>query len=83
MAIRRITPDEKKNMLLTGRGPGGWLTPLLKQLDVGEIVLIPFEDWKAKYHPGTTASRVGIKYGKKFETLRDLRGSGWVITRLR
>lgn len=83
MAIKRITPEEKKKMLLTGKGPANWFSSLLKQMEVDEIIHIPAEDWKSKYPPGVTASRVGIRYGKKFETLRDMRGSGWVITRLK
>jgi hypothetical protein len=80
--MKKLTPEEYASMNLRGRGRQSEFSKAVSQLEVGEILFLPTEEWKNKYHPGNSVYTIAKRYKRKFEVLREASGKGWTVKRL-
>jgi hypothetical protein len=55
---------------------------MLKQLQVGEAIVLEAKDWKTKTAPYRVSNRIAKQNGWSFEQGRMADGSGWVFKRV-
>lgn len=80
--MRKLSPEELQAMNLIGPGRQSEFSRTLLTLAIGEALFMAKHEWQKKYHPGTTARKVGKTHGRKFEVLSDVNGTGWVVKRV-
>lgn len=70
----------KKSGGLRGRSKNEELFAAMKQLEVGQTILLAKDEWVGKTRPGLTISYIGKKQGRSYHcfTLQD--NSGWLIS---
>lgn len=80
--MHRITPEEYAKMNLRGHGRQSAFSRAVYQLEVDDILFLPKEEWKRKYHPGNSVRTIARRHGRKFEVLSEASGKGWTVKRL-
>ncbi|MCF8256641.1 MAG: hypothetical protein K9J06_03760 [Flavobacteriales bacterium] len=80
--MRKLTQAEFDALTLIGKGRQSAFSRAVAALAVGEALFLPMEEWKKKYHPGNPVRTIAKKYGRKFDVLREVKGTGWVVKRL-
>ena len=58
------------------------LSVMLKQLQVGEAIVLEAGEWKTKSSPYRVANNIAKRHGWKFEQGRMMDGSGWAFKRV-
>lgn len=81
--MKKLTPEEYANMNLRGRGRQSPFSRAVMQLLVGEVLYLPKEEWKNKYHPSKTVYTIKKRYSRKFELFTEASGKGWTVKRLK
>ena len=80
--MRKLTKEEYEAMNLVGHGRQSRFSRAVMELEVGEVLFLPTEEWKNKYHPSDAVRNIARRYKRKFEVLREASGKGWTVKRL-
>lgn len=80
--MRKLTKEEFEALTLVGSGRQSAFSRAVAGLAVGEILFLPTEEWKRKYHPGNAVRTIAKSHNRKFEVLREVNGTGWVVRRV-
>ncbi len=80
--MRILPPEEASAITPISNGRETIVTAAVKQLQVGEGLIITRDDWKSKRPPYDAVEKVGRKYGRTFERGRMPDGSGWIVKRI-
>jgi hypothetical protein len=80
--MKKLTKEQADAILPLGRGNSTRISGMLKQLEIGEGLVIEKSDWKAKTPPLRIVNYLSKKTGRKFRkgTMPDR--SGWFVQRL-
>jgi hypothetical protein len=77
-----LNAEEAKDIIPLTKGRETMLSAKLKQLKVGEALVMPTKDWKTKGTPYRVANNIAKRHGWQFEQGRMPDGSGWVFKRV-
>jgi len=80
--MRKLTPEEYASMNLRGRGRQSAFSRAIMQLEVGEVLYLPKEEWNKKYHPSKSVYTIATRYKRKFELLTEVNNKGWTVKRI-
>ncbi len=80
--MKFLTPAEAENIIPLTKGRETLLSIKLKQLKVGEAIVLEAKEWKTKSSPYRVANNISKQHGWKFEQGRMPDGSGWVFKRM-
>ena len=81
--MRILEPGEGDKMDKALHNRGSRVRNYLNEMQVGQELLVPAEEWKWKSAPPSyICRRVEEKSTKKFNCYKLLDGSGWVIKRM-
>ena len=81
--MKILTAAEAQDIIPLTKGRETLLSSKLKQLKIGEALLLPTADWKTKGTPYRVANNIAKRHGWQFEQGRMPDGSGWVFKRQR
>ena len=79
--MRILTKEETPDILPIKRGRNTQLRAALLQLQVGETLFMPRDEWKTKNTPHYIVSRVKKTHGFLFEYGMKTDDSGWLFRR--
>lgn len=79
--MRKLTEKEFESLTPITNGRETMVTAAVKQLAVGEGLVITRAEWKAKEPPYKAINRIAKKYNRLFEKGRMPDGSGWAVKR--
>lgn len=82
MPIKILDAEAAKDLIPVTRGRETLLSSKLKQLKVGEALILPDKDWKTKSPPYRVAINIAKRHGWQFEQGRMPDGSGWLFKRV-
>lgn len=83
MPTQIITTEQKEKLRLLPFGKKHPVAVLIEQLEIGQHLRISREDFKWKNKtPGLLCQREAKKTGKRFEILKEVANTGWVVTRV-
>ena len=77
-----LDEEEAKNIIPLTKGRETAVSAKLKQLKVGQALVLPTKDWKTKSSPYRVANNIAKRHGWQFEQGRMPDGSGWVFKRI-
>ncbi len=80
--MRILNKEEADAITPVSNGRETLVSSTIKQLQVGQGLIITRQDWKAKYPPTTIVNSISKKTGRKFEKGRMPDGSGWFVKRV-
>lgn len=80
--IRKFSKDETPEILPVTRGRNTLLRAMLLQLEIGESLFLPIEDWKTKNSPYYIVAYLKKKNGYRFEYGFKTDGTGWLFKRI-
>lgn len=80
--MKILSAEEARDLLPVKRGRETALSAQLKQLKVGEALVLPASEWKTKGSPYRVANHLAKQHGWRFEQGRMPDGSGWVFKRM-
>lgn len=81
--IQKLGKDEFKNDLPVSRGRNTMLRVMLLQLEVGESLFLPRDDWKTKTKPYYVVARIKKTKGYLYDYGFKTDGSGWLFRRVK
>lgn len=81
--IRKLKKEELPEVLPVSKGRNTLLRVLLLELEVGEGLFLPREDWKAKRTPSYVVAAIKRTHKRAFEYGFKTDGSGWLFRRVR
>ncbi|MBI1287945.1 MAG: hypothetical protein GC178_10230 [Flavobacteriales bacterium] len=81
--MRKLSKDEIPEVLPIVRGRNTMLRVMLLQLEVGEILFMPNEEWKAKSSPRYVVNAIKKKHPHRFEYGKKTDGTGWLFKRIK
>ncbi len=77
-----LNEEEAKDIIPLTKGRETMLSAKLKQLKVGQALVLTPKDWKTKSSPYRVANNIAKRHGWQFEQGRMPDGSGWVFKRV-
>lgn len=80
--MKKLSAEEASNIVPVKNSRETLLSAMLKQLQVGEGIMLEAKDWKTKTAPYRVANNIAKRRGWKFEQGRMPDGSGWVFKRV-
>lgn len=80
--MRKLTKEEYEAMNLVGHGRQSAFSRAVMTLEVDEVLFLPTEEWKKKYHPSNAVRNIAKRYHRSFEVLKEANGKGWTVKRL-
>lgn len=80
--MKKISQEEFEAMNLVGHGRQSEFSRAVMQLEVNEILFLPSQEWKKKYHPSYSVRNIAKRYKRKFEILKEANGKGWTVKRV-
>ena len=80
--MKILSPEEAQNIIPLSKGRMTLLSAKLKQLKVGEALVLESKDWSAKTPPYRVANNVAKRHGWRFEQGRMPDGLGWIFKRV-
>ncbi|MBI1225187.1 MAG: hypothetical protein GC192_08090 [Bacteroidetes bacterium] len=80
--MKILEEEEAKNLIPLTKGRETMLSAKLKQLKVGQALVVTPKDWKTKSSPYRVANNIAKRHGWQFEQGRMPDGSGWVFKRV-
>ncbi len=80
--MRKLSPEEAAAIMPIESSRETRVTAAVKQLQVGEGLIIDPSDWKSKTPPYRAIASVGLKYKREFQRGRMPDGKGWFVKRL-
>ena len=79
--MKKLNEEEASNLMPLKGGRETLLSSQLKQLKIGEAIVLEAKDWKTKSPPYRVANGIAKRYGWKFGQGRMPDGSGWLFKR--
>jgi hypothetical protein len=79
--IKILSKEETPTILPISKGRNTLLRTMLLQLEVGQVLFLPKEDWKTKNSPFYIVSAIKKKFGMQYEYGRKVDGTGWLFRR--
>ena len=80
--MKKISQEEFEAMNLVGHGRQSAFSRAVMQLEVGEVLYLPKEEWKKKYHPSKSVYTIAKRHNRKFEVLSEVNNKGWTVKRI-
>lgn len=80
--MKKLTAAEADHIIPLKNSRETLLSAMLKQLQVGEAIVLENKDWKTKSTPYRVANNIAKRHGWQFEQGRMPDGSGWVFKRV-
>lgn len=80
--MKKLSAEEAKNIIPLTSGRMTQLSANLRQLQVGEALILETKDWRTKDTPYRVANLIAKRYGWRFEQGRMPDGSGWIFKRV-
>ena len=80
--MKILKKRESPDILPVATGRTTLLRTMLLQLQVGEGLDLPLEDWKSKKTPYYIVARIKKSYGMQFEYGFKTDGTGWLFRRI-
>lgn len=80
--MKKLSAEEASSIVPLKNSRETLLSAMLKQLQVGEAVVLEAKDWKTKSTPYRVANYIAKRHGWKFEQGRMPDGSGWLFKRV-
>lgn len=80
--MKILTAEEAQDIIPLTKGRETLVAAKLKQLKLGEALVLPAKDWKTKSTPYRVANNIAKRHGWRFEQGRMPDGSGWVFKRV-
>ncbi len=80
--MKILTAEEAQGIIPLRKGRETLLSAKLKQLRVGDALILHPDDWKTKSTPYRVANNIAKRHGWRFEQGRMPDGSGWVFKRV-
>lgn len=80
--MKKLSAEEASGIVPLKHSRETLLSAMLKQLQVGEAIVMEAKDWKTKGTPYRVANNIAKRQGWKFEQGRMPDGSGWVFKRV-
>jgi hypothetical protein len=80
--MKKLTAEEASSIVPLKHSRETQLSAMLKQLQVGEAVVLEAKEWKTKSTPYRVANHIAERHGWLFEQGRMPDGSGWVFKRI-
>lgn len=82
LQMKILEEDEAKDLIPLTKGRETLLSAKLKQLKVGQALIVTPKDWKTTTSPYRVANNIAKRHGWKFEQGRMPDGSGWLFKRV-
>lgn len=79
--MKILNEEEARNIIPLTQGRETLVAAKLKQLKVGEALVVEAKDWRTKSSPYRVADNIAKRYGWQFEQGRMPDGSGWIFKR--
>lgn len=79
--IKILSEEETPAILPISKGRNTLLRAMLLQLEVGQALFLPREDWKTKNTPFYVVSAIKKKFGFQYEYGFKIDGTGWLFRR--
>ena len=80
--MKILNEEEARNLLPLTSGRETLLSSMLKQLKVGEALVVEARDWRSKSTPYRVANNITKRHGWQFEQGRLPDASGWLFKRV-
>lgn len=80
--MKKLSAEEASGIVPLTHSRETLLSAMLKQLQVGEAIVLEAKDWKTKSAPYRVANNIAKRQGWRFEQGRMPDGSGWVFKRM-
>lgn len=80
--MKILEAEEAADILPLRRSRETRVSAMLKQLKVGQALVVETKDWKTKGTPYRVASRIAKSSNRRFEKGRMPDGSGWIFKRM-
>jgi hypothetical protein len=80
--MKILTAEEVKELQLRSNGREMWVTAKLRELKVGEALVLDRKEWLARYPPSRVAGALEKRSKLRFRTGRLLDNSGWLFERI-
>lgn len=80
--MKKIEKDEMPAILPVSRRRNTMLRVMLLQLEVGEGLFLPREEWKAKNPPHYVVANIKKSHGFRFDYGFKTDGTGWLFRRV-
>jgi hypothetical protein len=81
--MKKIPKEEMPQQLPVKRGRDTRLRGALVQLEVGEGLFLPKEEWKRKSSPAFVVARLKKTLNLRFEYGQKTDGTGWLFKRVK
>lgn len=80
--MKKLSVEEASRLMPIRNSRETLFSAMLKQLQVGEAIVLEAKDWKTKTAPYRVANNIAKRQGWKFEQGRMPDGSGWLFKRV-
>jgi hypothetical protein len=80
--MKKLTVEEAADITPIKRGRETEVSKALKQLKIGEGLVITHADWQTAGSPYRVVQNVSKSLGRTFENGKMPDGSGWIVKRL-
>ena len=77
-----LNEAEARDIVPLTKGRETLLSARLKELKIGQALVVTPKDWKTKSSPYRVANNIARRHGRQFEQGRMPDGSGWVFKRV-
>lgn len=81
--IKKLSKEETKSELPVSRGRNTLLRVMLLQLEIGESLFLPLDDWKTKTKPYHVVARIKKSKGYEYDYGFKIDGTGWLFKRVK
>jgi hypothetical protein len=81
--IKKLNKDETPSILPVSRGRNTMLRAMLLQLEIGESLFMPREDWKSKNSPFYIIAYIKKTKGFLYDYGFKIDGTGWLFKRVK
>ena len=80
--MKKLSAEEASQLMPIKNSRETLFSAMLKQLQVGEAIVLETKEWKTKSTPCRVANRIAKRHGWQFEQGRMPDGTGWVFKRV-
>lgn len=80
--MKKLSAEEASKLMPIKNSRETLFSAMLKQLQVGEALILEAKDWKTKTAPYRVSNNIAKRHGWKFEQGRMPDGTGWVFKRV-
>jgi len=80
--MRILEDNEIPEVLPVNRGRNTILRAMLLQMEVGQVLFLPREEWKTKNTPRYIVAAIKKKFPHRFDYGFKIDGTGWLFKRI-